>query len=341
MKLTRKQFMKLSAATAVAASAGSLTACSGSSETFTMIIGHVMSDGHPRTTSLAQFAEDVAEKTDGRVTVDVKGDGVLGSEKEILEQLLGGQVQAMRGGQMDYTSRLYAFSLPFLANNGDEISAVLSSDIALEIAQDSADVSGHIIINTCNAGGFRNFSNNVRPVAVPADIAGLKMRAPSIDTIVWTLETLGANVTSVDYNELYQALATGVCDGQENPWSNVATMKFYEQQKYFSEVRYQFHPDALGINKDWWESLGTELQDILKECATDMGILNDELCDELDAEYKQIAVDYGCEVYVPTDAEIDEWTAACAPVYDLVVENGLASQDEIDQMVAIVAACRV
>ena len=309
-------------------------------ETYTMIIGHVMAEGHPRTESLAQFAKDVEEKTNGRVVVQVMGDGILGNEKEMLEQVLGGQIQAMRGGQMDYTSRLYAFSLPFLASTGEEISALLASDMAMEIAQDAADVSGHIIINVCNSGGFRNFSNNVRPVHVPADIVGLKMRAPGIDTIVWTLEALGANVVSVAYNELYQALATGLADGQENPWANVATMKFYEQQKYFTEVRYQFHPDAFGVNKQWWESLPEDLQAIILECAADMGKLNDELCDARDAEYKQIAIDYGCEVYTPTDAEMELWREACAPVYDRAIAEGLVSQEEIDAMVAIVNEVR-
>ncbi len=268
------------------------------------------------------------------------GDGILGSEKEMLEQVIGGQIQGMRGGQMDYTARLYAFSLPFLANTGEEISALLSSDMALEIAQDAADVSGHTIISVCNSGGFRNFSNNVRPVQVPEDLAGLKMRAPGIDTIVWTLEALNANVTSVNYNELYQALATGVADGQENPWSNVATMKFYEQQKYFTEVRYQFHPDAFGINTEWWNSLPEDLQAIVLECANDMGTLNDQLCDEKDAEYKQIAIDYGCEVYTPTAEELELWREACAPVYERAVAEGLVSQEEIDAMVAIVDEVR-
>lgn len=71
-----------------------------------------------------------------------------------------------------------------------------------------------------------------------------------------------------------------------------------------------------------------------------MGKLNDELCDARDAEYKQIAIDYGCEVYTPTEEEIALWREACAPVYDRAVAEGLVSQEEIDAMVAIVDEVR-
>lgn len=80
---------------------------------FTMMVGHAQPDGNPRFVSMESFAADVAEKTHGHVTVEVFGNGQLGTEKEMLEQVVGGVIQGMRGGQFDFSPRLLMFTLPF------------------------------------------------------------------------------------------------------------------------------------------------------------------------------------------------------------------------------------
>lgn len=132
-------------------------------------------------------------------------------------------------------------------------------------------------------------------------------------------------------------LKTGLADGQENPWVNVRDMKFYEAQQYFTEVNYQFHPDPFYVSSAWWNTLPEDLQEIIKECATDMGVYNDELIDELQDEAKQVIVDYGCEVYVPTEAELQLFKDASASVYQTAIDSGLLTQAELDEMLEIVA----
>ena len=77
-------------------------------------------------------------------------------------------------------------------------------------------------------------------------------------------------------------------------------MKFYEVQKYFTEVNYQFHPDPFYVNAAWWNGLPEEYRDIITECATKMGEYNDELIDKNSSAAKQTIVDSGCEVYEPS-----------------------------------------
>ena len=128
--------------------------------------------------------------------------------------------------------------------------------------------------------------------------------------------------------------------GNDNPGANVEGMKFYEVQKYFTEVNYQFHPDPFYVNAEWWNSLPAEFQAILTECATAMGEYNDQLIDQNSDAAKQVVVDAGCEVYVPTAEELAAFQAACQPVYTQVVEEGICTQAELDEMLAIVAAVR-
>ena len=80
---------------------------------FEMIVGHAQPEGNPRYVSMEKFAADVAEKTNGHVTVSVFGNGQLGTEKEMLEQVVQGVTQGMRGGQFDFSPRLLMFTAPF------------------------------------------------------------------------------------------------------------------------------------------------------------------------------------------------------------------------------------
>ncbi len=307
---------------------------------YTMTVGHAQPESNPRYISMEKFAADVAEKTNGHVTVDVFGNGQLGTEKEMLEQVVAGVTQGMRGGQYDFSPRLLMFTLPFLANNRAEVTALLQSDLAKKVSAEAADTTGTVIINLCDAGGFRQFSNNTRPLTKPEDLKGLKMRTNGMKTIDLTFQAMGANTVSVPYADLYMGLKTAIADGQENPWVNVEGMKFYEVQKYFTEVNYQFHPDPFYVNAEWWNSLPAEFQTILTECATAMGEYNDQLIDQNSDAAKQVVVDAGCEVYVPTAEELAAFQAACQPVYSQVVTEGICTQEELDEMLAIVAAVR-
>ncbi len=309
--------------------------------TYEMIVGHAQPDTNPRAISLSKFAEDVATLTHNHVKISVMGNGQLGTEKEMLEQVVYGTIQGMRGGQYDFSPRLLMFLAPFLSYTREETTALLQSDLAKRVCMEAEEATGTVIISLCDAGGYRQISNNVRPLTKPEDLVGLKMRTPPMKPIMLTFEALGATVVSIPYADLYMSLKTGVADGQENPWANISSMKFYEVQKYFTVVNYQFHPDPFYVNAEWWNSLPEEFRTILLECASDMGVYNDQLIDENDAAYMQTVIDYGeCEVYVPTAEELAAFQEACLPVYQQMIEEGLCTQEEMDEMLAIVAEVR-
>lgn len=304
---------------------------------FTMMVGHAQPEGNPRYVSMEKFAADVAKKTNGHVTVEVFGNGQLGTEKEMLEQVVAGTVQGMRGGQFDFSPRLLMFTLPFLAQNRTQVTALLQSDLAKKVCAEAEAETGTVIINLCDAGGWRQFSNSKHPITKPEDLVGLKMRTNGMNTIDKTFVALGATTTTIPYSDLYMGLKTGVADGQENPWVNVEGMKFYEVQQYFTEVNYQFHPDPFYVNAAWWNELPQEYRDIISECATEMGTYNDQLIDENQEAAKQVVIDAGCEVYEPSEEELKAFQDAVQVVYDQCVEEGIMTADELQEMLDIVA----
>lgn len=304
---------------------------------FTMTVGHAQPEGNPRYVSMEKFAADVTEKTHGHVKVTVMGNGQLGTEKEMLEQVVAGTTQGMRGGQFDFSPRLLMFTLPFLTQTRAEITALLQSDLAKKVCAEAEEETGTVIINLCDAGGYRQFSNNDHPIKTPADLAGLKMRTNGMTTIDKTFIALGATTTTIPYSDLYMGLKTGVADGQENPWVNVEGMKFYEVQKYFTEVNYQFHPDPFYVNAAWWNGLPEEYRTIISECAAEMGTYNDQLIDENSEKAKQTIIDSGSEVYTPTEEELQQFKDAMQTVYDQCVEEGICTAEELKEMQDIVA----
>ena len=255
----------------------------------------------------------------------------------MLEQVVSGTVQGMRGGQFDFTPRLLMFTLPFLAQTREQVTALLNSDLAKKVCAEAEAETGTVIINLCDAGGWRQFSNSKHPITKPDDLKGLKMRTNGMNTIDKTFLALGATTTTIPYSDLYMGLKTAVADGQENPWVNVEGMKFYEVQKYFTEVNYQFHPDPFYVNAAWWNGLPAEYQEIITECASDMGTYNDQLIDENQEKAKQAVIDAGCEVYVPTEEELKAFQDAVQVVYEQCVEEGILTADELKELQDIVA----
>ena len=300
---------------------------------FTMEIGHAQPVTHPRHLSLLKFKEIVEEKTGGEIEVVIFSDAQLGNEAEMLESVELGLLTSLRGGQMDFIPQMLAFTLPFIAETTDDINTLLASDLCKEICEAAAK-DNMIILAVCDGGGFRNFSAN-KPIHSPADLVGMKMRSPGVITIDMSLKALGASSVTVPYGELYMALNTGVADGQENPYINAAAMKFYEVQKYFTEVNYQFHPDPFYINLDFWNGLSAEYQTILQDAANEMALENNRIVAENISIAKQQIIDGGAEVIELSEEERQAFRNAVQPVYDQFVSDGYITQDQLDRLLSI------
>jgi len=303
-------------------------------ETIIMKVGHSHSTEAPRHVSLLKFEELVEEKTGGVVDVQIFPSSQLGSEQEMIEAVKIGTLQGSRAGMFDLvTNQLSIYMMPFLFDDVESFQQIARGPIGEKIAATANDV-GIEIIATGDAGGFRQWSNNVHPIKSPADMKGLKMRAPGVITIQETLKAFGANVVTIDYNELYQALKTGVADGQENPFVNIVDKKFYEVQKYLTVANYQVHPDPFYVNKEWLDSLDPEIKQAIVDSAKEMYVYSDQLMIDANTSGYDTVVDSGVEVYELTPEERQVFIDACQPVYDKFISDGLIDEALFNEVLA-------
>lgn len=240
-----------------------------------MKIGHSFSEETARHQALLSFAENVKAKSNDRIEVEIYPSAQLGTEMQMLESVKMGSLEAAQFGPFeDASPELLVFTMPFLFTSMDQVHKVTRSDFATDLVK-CTEVNGIKVLAIGDSGEFRQFSNNVRPITKPADLKGLKIRTPPMDSIIKIMTALGGNPVSIPFSELYMALKTGVADGQENPLTNIESKKLYEVQKYLTMSNYQYHAEMLYTNLDWFNGLDKDLQDILVSCAKDSMLMMD------------------------------------------------------------------
>ena len=286
------------------------------------------SDTHPRTKSMVFFKNLVEEASGGKIKVELYTSGVLGKEAEVLDMVKTGALQGCRGGLFERANKAYLlYTLPFFFENTDQVLKLMRGDFGKKINSDAA-ANGFYIPACGVAGGFRNITNNVRPIKAPADLKGLKMRTPPIDMTIKTFKTLGANPQMVAYTETYMALKSGVVDGQENPFSNTTDMKFYEAQKYLSVVNWQIHPDPFYVNPDWYNSLPDDLKHIFDASAKAAMIYSDTIWLNSENQYFNF-LKTKLETNELTQEDTARFAEAAKPVWQQYVDDGFFSWDDI------------
>ena len=302
-----------------------------STEPIVCKIAHSGTEKIPRHIGFLRFKEIVEEKTDGAIKVEIYPNGQLGTEAQITEQVKLGTIQATITGSFEQIApELLIYTMPFLFSEIDGLHEVTRGPIGEKIAA-NAEKNGYVILATGDAGLFRHFSNNVRPITKPADMKGLKMRTPPIETIIKTMEALGANPVSIPYIEVYMALKTGVADGQENPYINIANMKFHEVQKYLTVVSYQWHPAPFTFSLKWYNSLSPKFQRIVKAAAEEAMVVNDDYNQQAADEAYNTIKD-SVQINVLTDEQRQLFIDACAPVYDYYIKQGLFTEEDLEDI---------
>ncbi len=300
-------------------------------EPIVMNIGHSFTVETSRHKSLLKFKEMVEERTNGAVQVTVFPSSQLGTEMEMLEAVKMGSIQGLRCGPFeDAAPELLIYTMPFLFSDMDAVHRVTRGSITDRIIR-STEKNGLKIIAVGDAGEFRQFTNNRRPITKPEDMQGLKMRTPPMESIIKIFESLGGNPVSIPFSETYMALKTGVADGEENPYTNIEKMKFYEVQKYLSVVNYQYHAEMMYVPLEWFNSLDKSIQDILVTCAKEHMILNDELLTDESVGSYEILKD-NMEINILTPEQRQVFIDAVQPVYDYYIKKGIFSQSDIDEI---------
>lgn len=300
-------------------------------EPIVMKVGHIQPVEAARHKTFLEFKKAVEEKTNGGIVVEVYPAAQLGTDQELVEAVKAGTIQGSRGGAFEVAApELLLYTMPFLFPDSESINKITRGPIGEKIAECSKE-NNIIILATGVAGGLRNFTNNAHPITKPEDLEGLKMRCPPIEVTVKTMEALGASVASIPYSETYMALKTGVADGEENPYVFIYDAKFYEVQDYLTEVNYQIHPEPFYVNLDWFNSLSDDYQQILKECAADMMVSNDNMMLADQQSAKEI-VENNLEITYLTEEQREVFIEAVQPVYDYYIDQGIFTKDDVNEI---------
>ena len=223
-----------------------LCACGGSAkeeQTYTIRIGHSDTTQNLIHVSLEHFAKAVNERTNGRVTIEIYAAEQLGSNKEMIEMVKMGNLDAMMlpsGQQADFCPKFKALSLPFLFSDYKHVYKVLDGEIGQELLEGLEE--NNLIQLAYWENGLRQFTNSKRPIEKPEDLAGLKFRTPEDQMTMAIFAAYGASASPFAFSELYLALQQGTFDGQENPVANIYANNFQDVQKYLTMVNYQYQP---------------------------------------------------------------------------------------------------
>jgi TRAP-type transport system periplasmic protein len=293
--------------------AAALTSGPALADELELTFGHVGKPGSLFEISVNEFAKRANEKLAGKAKVVPFGSSQLGDDKELLQKLkLGTATFSLPSTVMSTVADEFGlFEMPYLVKSREHM-ARIEQEIFWEQIAPAAEAKGYKILAVWE-NGFRHITNNVRPINVPADLEGIKLRTPKGTWRVKMFQTYGANPTPMAFSEVFTALKTGVIDGQENPLAQIYSGKFQEVQKYLSLTGHVYTPAYVVVGKDYWESLPEDVRQILEETAKETQAYVYEQAAALDVDLLQKLKEGGIEV---NEADKDSFIAASGPIYD-------------------------
>ena len=203
---------------------------------YTFKFGTVSADGEPLLDAMRQMSENIVSRSDGRIAIDVYGGGVLGTNKEVYEQIKNGAMVmtiADFGYLADYVPDLGIIAGPYLLPDPSDMEKILSSDWYAETSANLSALSGLKVTAANWFFGARHIITD-KPVKHPDDMKNVPIRVPPNIMWVKTFESMGANGTQVAWAEVYGALSTGLVDAAEAPIASIVGAKLYEQRKIIS-----------------------------------------------------------------------------------------------------------
>jgi len=279
---------------------------------------HVAAPDTPKGQAANEFKRLAEERTKGRVKVEVYPNSMLFKDAEELDALRLGSVQMLAPVPGKFgpagIPEFEVFDLPYLFPDIDAVHRAYKSKAATDLMK-KLEPNGMIGLAFWD-NGFRVMSAN-RPIHVPPDMKGLKMRINSSKVNAAIMKSVGALPQTMAFSEVYQGLQTGVIDGTEGPLSNLYTQKQYEVQKHVTLSYHTISNYVVIANKVFWDGLPPDIRTTLEGAMRDATALNDQVAEKDEqAAIAAIKASGKSEIYTPTPAEKQQWVKAMLPVQD-------------------------
>jgi C4-dicarboxylate-binding protein DctP len=273
---------------------------------------HVVAENTPKGKGALKFKELAEERTKGRVKVEVYPNSQLFKDGEEMQMLQLGNVQILAPSVSKFgplgVRAFEVFDLPYIFDDDKDLHNVTQGRIGQQLFKKLEDKG--IIGLAYWDNGFKQMSSN-KPLRTPADFRGQKIRIQSSKVLDAQMRALGATPQVMAFSEVYQALQTGVVDGQENTWSNIYTQKFYEVQKYITVSDHGVIEYAVIVNKKFWDGLPGDIRTALDGAMKDATkYANDIAKQENDQALEKIKASGKSQIITLTPEEKKAWKKA-------------------------------
>lgn len=303
----------------------------GLQKKYTLKFSHVVARNTPKGKAAAYFADLVKEKTNGWVEVQIFPNGVLYNAQEEFEALQNGEVQIIAPAFSEvsvYDSKWMIMDLPYLFDNASMVEQALDGRVG-ELLLRSIEKKGYKGIAFWD-NGFKQVTNNVRPILYPEDASGLSFRVMPSEALFKTYKAVGAVGVTYPFNEVYHVLRDGKVDGQENTLSNIYSKGFYQQQKYMTITNHNYLGYVILVDPNYWNSIPEIYQESIMEAMDEVTIWQHDHAKELNKEMEQRIVGSGLlQIHYQSSQEKERWREVLRPLYEeyeLIIGKALMNE---------------
>lgn len=311
-----------------------LPACSGGIEEGEVIelrLGHTSSPGSLISVTAEEYVRRVNEEMEGRVHISLFGSGQLGSDEVLMIKAKLGTVDiTLPSTVMSSTVPPFGFfELPYLIRDRAHLRRVEEEIFWPHIAPAAEDLGFRII--ALWEHGFRQITNNARPIVNASDLSGIKLRVPSGYWRIAAFQAFGANPTPMPLTEVFVGLQMGVIDGQENPLPQIYASRFHEVQRYLSLTNHIYSPIYVTVGADRWDRLPQDVRDDLIRIAREVQTFSYAEADRMDRSLlDQLAPDVEIN-----EVNRESFIEASGPVYDQFATEIPEGRGWIDETFAL------
>ncbi|WP_280548019.1 MULTISPECIES: TRAP transporter substrate-binding protein [unclassified Halomonas] len=318
-------------AVASAALALSLTPALGLAQT-ELPFGHVGNPGSLFDASASEFARLANERLGDDYEVVVYGSSQLGGDSSMMQKLKLGQLTFTLPSSVmsSVVDEFGLFEMPYLIKDREHMKRVIDEVLEPDLFP-LAEEKGYKILAVWE-NGFRQITNNVRPINTPEDLDGLKLRTPKGTWRVRMFEEYGANPSPMALSEVFTALQTGTMDGQENPLVQIYSQKFQEVQDYLSLTGHVYTPAYVVVSSNHWEALPEDVRSVLMETAREVQDFVYATAARQDEELLGKMEAAGMEI---NEADKQAFIDASGPIYTLFDEEVEGGGDLVDRALAL------
>lgn len=232
-----------------------------------IVFGTPEVDGMPTDTMSHWVAEEINKRSEGRIYVELHNQSTLGGDTELVGQVMNGTIPMVGlsiSALSQYTDLFECTQLPFLLDNYEKEKAAFDSEEYAALVE-AVESSLNLKFLGSAENGMRHFATKNKQINTMEDLKGLKLRVMTSNVIQETITGLGANVTTMAYNEVYTGLQNGVIDGEEINITSAAFQKHYEVIKYINNMGLYPFPAVYVVNGDYWNKLSAEDQQLIEE----------------------------------------------------------------------------